>query len=79
MINQNNMIIKLTAICLLKCSNYLIRRLYYIEYKFFVGRQWILLIRHQNCKITLTGCMKESTVINVGLANANIEHAREIW
>lgn len=29
------MIIKLTAICLLKCSNYLIRRLYYIEYKFF--------------------------------------------
>ena len=35
MINQNNMIIKLTAICLLKCSNYLIRRLYYIEYKFF--------------------------------------------
>ena len=79
MINQNNMIIKLTAICLLKCSNYLIRRLYYIEYKFFVRRQWIPLIRHQNCKITLTGCMKESTVINVGLANANIEHAREIW
>lgn len=23
--------------------------------------------------------MKESMVINVGLANANIEHAREIW